>query len=84
MSDTTTPDHPDFHPEAPPQRTAKDRRRSLIAAGIGIVIAIFIFGFLLPSVIDYETVWETIKALDPIDFIMLAKFSSGRSPKRWR
>ena len=39
---------PEFTPPAPPQRTSKDRRNSLIAAGVGLVVVIFIFGFLLP------------------------------------
>jgi uncharacterized protein (TIRG00374 family) len=71
MTDEGGSEHPEFHAEAPPERTAKDRRRSIIAALVGIGIAVFVFGFLLPQVIDYETVWETIKALDPIDFAVL-------------
>lgn len=58
-------------PQAPPERTAKDRRKSLIAALIGLAIAVLIFGFVLPQVIDYQTVWETIKSLEPIDFVIL-------------
>jgi len=62
-----------FQPSAPPQRTSSDRKRSLIAAGVGLAVVIFIFGFVLPSVIDYETVFEVLKNLEPQDyFIMLA------------
>ena len=71
MTDTN-PD-PGFQPSAPPERTASDRRRSLIAAGVGLVVVIFIFGFVLPSVIDYETVFDVLGSLEPQDyFIMLA------------
>jgi uncharacterized protein (TIRG00374 family) len=62
---------PEFTPPAPPQRTSKDRRNSLIAAGVGLVVVIFIFGFLLPQVIDYETVFTILKELDPIDYIVM-------------
>ena len=54
---------PEFTPPAPPQRTSKDRRNSLIAAAVGLVVVIFIFGFLLPQVIDYETVFTILKEL---------------------
>jgi hypothetical protein len=43
----------------------------LIAAGVGLVVVIFIFGFLLPQVIDYETVFTILKELDPIDYIVM-------------
>jgi uncharacterized protein (TIRG00374 family) len=62
---------PDFTPPAPRQRTSKDRRNSLIAAGVGLVVVIFIFGFLLPQVIDYETVFTILRELDPIDYIAM-------------
>ena len=62
---------PEFTPPAPPQRTSKDRRNSLIAAGVGLVVVIFIFGFLLPQVIDYETVFTILKELEPIDYIVM-------------
>ncbi len=60
-----------FQPAAPPQRSASDRRRSLIAAGIGLVVVIFIFGFVLPSVIDYETVFEVLGNLEPQDYLIM-------------
>lgn len=60
-----------FQPAAPPQRTSSDRRRSLIALGIGLVIVIFIFGFVLPSVIDYETVFEVLGGLSASDYAIM-------------
>ncbi len=66
-----SPSESGFQPAAPPQRTASDRRRSLIAAGVGLVVVIFIFGFVLPSVIDYETVFEVLRSLEPADYLTM-------------
>lgn len=70
MSNQNEP-QPSFEPAAPPQRTSSDRKRSLIALGIGLVIVIFIFGFVLPSVIDYETVFEVLGGLEPSDYAIM-------------
>ncbi|MGB5167860.1 MAG: lysylphosphatidylglycerol synthase transmembrane domain-containing protein [Acidimicrobiia bacterium] len=70
MTDPQTPGD-DFTPPAPPQRTSKDRRNSLIAAGVGLLIVIFIFGFLLPQVIDYETVFTVLRELEPADYLIM-------------
>jgi uncharacterized protein (TIRG00374 family) len=69
----TEPEHidPAFAPPAPPERSSKDAKRSLIAVGIALVIAIFIFGFVLPQVIDYETVFEVLKNLEPQDYLIM-------------
>jgi uncharacterized protein (TIRG00374 family) len=62
-----------FTPQAPPKRSSKDTKRSLIAVGVAIAIMIFIFGFVLPQVIDYETVFEVLRNLEPQDYaIMIA------------
>jgi uncharacterized membrane protein YbhN (UPF0104 family) len=61
----------DFTPPAPPERSSKDTKRSLIAVGIAIGIAIFIFGFVLPNVIDYKTVFEVLKSLEPQDYLIM-------------
>jgi uncharacterized protein (TIRG00374 family) len=62
-----------FTPPAPPKRSSKDTKRSLIAVGVAIAIMIFIFGFVLPQVIDYETVFEVLRNLEPQDYaIMIA------------
>lgn len=61
----------DFTPPAPPQRSSKDTRRSLIAVGVAVGIAVFIFGFVLPQVIDYETVFEVLKNLEPQDYLIV-------------
>ncbi|MCJ7781895.1 MAG: flippase-like domain-containing protein [Acidimicrobiia bacterium] len=70
MTEPQTPGE-EFTPPAPPQRTSKDRRNSLIALGVGLIVVIFIFGFLLPQVIDYETVFTILKELDPADYVVM-------------
>lgn len=60
-----------FTPPAPPRRTGKDTRRSLIAVGVGLVVVVFIFGFVLPSVIDYETVFDVLRNLEPSDYVIM-------------
>jgi uncharacterized protein (TIRG00374 family) len=62
---------PGFNTPAPPKRSSKDTKRSLIAAGIAVGIAIFIFGFVLPNVIDYETVFDVLKSLEPRDYLIM-------------
>lgn len=61
----------DFTPPAPPKRSSKDTKRSLIAVGVAIGIAVFIFGFVLPQVIDYKTVFEVLKNLEPQDYLIV-------------
>jgi uncharacterized protein (TIRG00374 family) len=61
----------DFTPPTPPTRSSKDTKRSLIAVGIALAIAIFIFGFVLPNVIDYKTVFEVLKSLEPQDYLIM-------------
>ena len=65
------PTEADFTPPAPPERSSKDTKRSLIAVGIALAIAIFIFGFVLPNVIDYETVFDVLKSLEPQDYLIM-------------
>ena len=60
-----------FAPSAPPKRSSQDTKRSLIAVGVAIAIVIFIFGFVLPQVIDYETVFEVLKSLEPQDYLIM-------------
>ena len=62
---------PGFAPPAPPKRSSQDTKRSLIALGVALAIVIFIFGFVLPQVIDYETVFEVLKSLEPQDYVIM-------------
>jgi uncharacterized protein (TIRG00374 family) len=65
------PSGSDFTPAAPPQRSSKDTKRSLIAVSVALVIAIFIFGFVLPQVIDYETVFTVLRDLTAQDYLII-------------
>ena len=68
---TSEPTEADFTPPAPPKRSSKDTKSSLIALGIALAIAIFIFGFVLPQVIDYKTVIDVLKNLEPQDYLIM-------------
>ena len=54
-----------FTPPAPRAPDAKTKRTALIQGVVALAVLVFIFGFVLPQVIDYKQVWETIKALEP-------------------
>jgi len=58
-------------PPAPQQRSGKDTKKSLIAVAVALGIAIFIFGFVLPQVIDYETVFDVLRNLEPQDYAII-------------
>jgi uncharacterized protein (TIRG00374 family) len=49
---------------APSAPDAKTRRNALIQGGVAIVIVVIVFGVVLPQVIDYQQVWETIRSLE--------------------
>lgn len=51
--------------------SAKDRKRSLILIVIGVAITAFIFLVILPEVIDYQVVWETLQALSAGQILVL-------------
>ena len=54
-----------FAPPVPRAPDAKTKRNALIQGGIALAILVVVFGFVLPQVIDYKQVGETIKALEP-------------------
>jgi uncharacterized protein (TIRG00374 family) len=62
---------PSFAAAPPKAPDKKGRRNTLIQIGIAVAILIVIFGFVLPQVIDYEQVWETIKKLEAWQLLAL-------------
>ncbi len=54
-----------FAPPAPSAPDAKTKRNALIQGAVALAILVIVFGFVLPQVIDYKQVWETIKSLEP-------------------
>lgn len=62
---------PDLAPSPPSRPSGKERRRALITGGIAVVILIVVFGVILPQVIDYEVVWDTITSLSALDLLVL-------------
>jgi uncharacterized protein (TIRG00374 family) len=67
----THPSESNLSPRVPQQRSSRDTKKSLIAVGVAVAIAVFIFGVVLPQVIDYETVIEVLKNLDPGDYLII-------------
>ena len=65
-----------FTPRPPRQPSAKDRKRSIIALVIAFVIMFVVFVIVLPQVIDYEVVIDTLKALTPteVGILLVAGF----------
>lgn len=56
---------------APSRPSPGDRRRALIMLGVAGVVAVLVFGVVLPQVVDYELVWEAIQSLTVSDFLVL-------------
>lgn len=63
MSDDDV-EQPQFAPPTPSGPSAKTRRNAIIQGVVALIIVVFIFGWVLPQVIDYQQVWEVIKSLD--------------------
>lgn len=70
MSDE--PDHAAaFNPPPPSRPSGKERRRTIIGLLVALVVIFVVFVLILPEVIDYEVVWETLKSLTFGDFVIL-------------
>jgi uncharacterized membrane protein YbhN (UPF0104 family) len=54
-----------FVPPAPRAPDAKTKRNALIQGAVALAILVVVFGFVLPQVINYKQVGETIKSLEP-------------------
>ncbi len=54
--------------------------KRIIRALVGLAVVIFVFGWLLPQVIDYELIWEAISGLTWGDLILLTALSLLRVP----
>ena len=65
------PEADTFNPPPPAPPSSKDRRRTIITLLIALVIMFVVFVVVLPEVIDYEVVWETLRALTVSDFLIL-------------
>lgn len=55
-------------------------RRRLFRSGAAIAALALIFGWLLPTLIDYRTVWETVTQLDPWEVAVLVGLGLVRVP----
>ncbi len=64
-----------FSPPPPSPPSKSDRKRTIITLVVALVILVIVFGVILPEVIDYEVVWETLTNLDP--WVFLALLAAG-------
>ena len=55
----------------PGQLTAKQKRMAIIQSVVALVIIVVIFGWLLPSVIDYREIFDALKTLEWWQFALL-------------
>jgi len=60
-----------FAPPTPAAPDKKTKRNALIQGAVALAILVVVFGFILPQVIDYQQVWETIKSLEPWQIVVL-------------
>ena len=67
----TDPATPHFSPPPPKPPSAADRKRTIITLVVALIILIIVFGVILPQVIDYEVVWDTLTSLEPWVFLVL-------------
>lgn len=74
MSDHSEP-NAQFSPPPPKPPSASDRKRTVITLIVALVIMVIVFGVILPSVIDYQVVWDTLTGLDP--WVFLALLAAG-------
>ena len=58
---------PHFSPPPPQPACASDRKQTIVA----LVVLVVVFGVILPQLIDYEVVWDTLTGLDPWVFLVL-------------
>ena len=59
-----------FHPP-PAKLTKKQKRMAAIQAAVALLIVVFVFGWLLPQVIDYQEIFDALRTLDGWEFAVL-------------
>jgi len=76
--------HEHFAPPPPKPPSARDRKRTVITLIVAAVVMFVVFVLILPQVIDYEVVWDTLQALTFQDFaILLAAGLIYYVPEGW-
>ena len=55
----------------PANLSAKQKRMAVIQGLVALLIMVFIFGWLLPQVIDYQEIFEALRTLDGWQFALL-------------
>jgi uncharacterized protein (TIRG00374 family) len=67
-----TVDAADKAGETTPDRRSRFTKRHLLVTGVGIVVVVATFAFLLPRIADYRDVWSVVETLSWTDVALLA------------
>jgi uncharacterized membrane protein YbhN (UPF0104 family) len=54
--------------------------KRLLRAGAFVAVLVFVFGWLIPQIIDYELVWDALTSLTLTDLLVLTLLSALRIP----
>jgi uncharacterized membrane protein YbhN (UPF0104 family) len=66
--------------EAAPVKERSSTGNRLVRAAVVVGVLVFVFGWLLPQIIDYELVWEALTSLTLTDLLVLTLLSALRIP----
>ncbi len=70
-------------PPAVPQ-SRPDRKKALAAVGLAVVVGVVVFGVIFPQLVDWDSVFEAIGSIDPIDLALLVALGLLRYlPSGW-
>lgn len=61
------------------QTDATPARHRLRSAAITIVVLFVVFGLVLPSIVDYQTIWDSLKSLTLANFAVLLLLTACRT-----
>ncbi len=65
---------------AAPTNEEASMGKRLVRAAVVVAVLVFLFGWLLPQIIDYELVWDALTSLTLTDLLVLALLSALRIP----
>ena len=70
-----------FEADDPPKPSKK---KAFIAIGIAVVIAVVVFGVIFPQLVDWDEVFEVIRAVDTVDLVIIFALGALRwVPAGW-
>jgi hypothetical protein len=48
-----------------------DRKKAIIAVSIAVVVAVVVFGVILPQLVDWNEVFDILREVDKVDFALI-------------